>query len=68
MPEESTNTEYRATNRTKAQANQEVDVSSVQDGKPGPKPGRTTGLTGASRSAKAHAMLPWEEGSTENYK
>jgi hypothetical protein len=67
MPEESTNTEYRASTRTAAQANQDVDASSVQDWEPGLKLSRTTRPTSANRSAKAHAMLPSERGSAENY-
>jgi hypothetical protein len=67
MPEESTSTVYRASTRTAAQANQEVDASSVQDWKPGLELSRTTGPTSADRSAKAHAMLSSERGSTENY-
>jgi len=68
MPEQSTNTQYRVTTATEAQANQEVKAPSVQDWKPGLKSSRTTGPTVANRSAKAHAVLPSEGGSTKNYK
>jgi hypothetical protein len=47
---------------------QEMDASNVQDWTLGLKPCRTTGATVATRSAKAPAMLPTEEGSTVNYK
>jgi hypothetical protein len=47
---------------------QEMAASSVPDWTPGQKPCRTTGATVATRSAKAYAMLPAEEGSIVNYK
>jgi hypothetical protein len=47
---------------------QELDAANVQDWTQGLKPCPTKGATAATRSAKAHAMLPAEEGSTVNYK
>jgi hypothetical protein len=68
MPQKSMNTDSRKTTRADAQANQEVDVSSVQDWKQGLKPSRTPGLAGTNRFAKKHAMLPWEQRTTQSYK
>jgi hypothetical protein len=45
----------------------EMGATNVQDWTPGPKPYRTTGATSATRSARADAMLPAEEGNTVNY-
>src|ERR1700730_128953 len=67
MPEESMRAENRATTGTEAEPNQEVDTSTVQDLKRRQKLGRTSGPTAANRSAKAHTMLPSDEGTTETY-
>jgi hypothetical protein len=47
---------------------QEMDAANVQDWTQGLKLCPTKGATAATRSAKAHAMLPAEKGSTVNYK
>jgi hypothetical protein len=68
MPEKSTNTQHRVTPGTEAQANHEVDASTVQDWKPGLQPSRTTGPAAANRSANSQAILPSEKGSTKHPK
>jgi hypothetical protein len=66
MPEKPTNIEHRVTTGPRAQANQEADPSTVQDWKPDLQSTRTRGPAAANRSAKAHAIVPSEEGSRVN--
>lgn len=58
MPEKSTNTECRVTTRAESQANQEVDVSSVRDWKPGSKANPIRGYSLSVGRRHTRAMLP----------
>ena len=68
MPEESTNTEYRATTRTAPHASQEVDASSVQHLEPSVKPSPMRGYSLSVGQRRTRAMLPTRKRSVVSHK